>query len=204
MKKTFILTATLFAVTAGFAQPETMRMGRVGFGIKAGINLSKATREIADESVSTGTKLGLNAGVFVEMPVSTNFSVQPELNFSQMGFEEGEGTTQLKYRLNYLSLPVLAKVGIASSGFNVYAGPQISLLMSGEYEDVNGTEFDIDEDVLKKSEFSGIAGAEFRVPHTGFTISGRYQFGLSNIDETTTSSNSLKNNAATFTVGYRF
>lgn len=101
-------------------------------------------------------------------------------------------------------MPVLVKYSIINSGFSVYAGPQVSWLLDTKTEAKNGNEIDLDNGFYK-AEFSGIVGSEFNIPRTSFLVSARYQFGLSDIEKADNGNRSpIKNNAATFTIGYRF
>lgn len=104
--------------------------------------------------------------------------------------------------LNYLTLPVLAKYSFEDAGFGAYLGPQIGYLLSakGIFE---GDSEDLKED-LKSTDISGIIGVEYFLP-AGIGISARYQLGLSNIaKDADEGEGSIKNNALTFTLGYRF
>ena len=70
MKKLF-LGAAIAMSSLTFAQQ---------FGVKAGMNVSSVNSDadLDDE----GSKIGFNAGVFMNAPIAENFSVQPELLFS--------------------------------------------------------------------------------------------------------------------------
>lgn len=198
MKNLLALISVLFATITGLTQSK-----KASWGAKAGINFSNAINIRND--INEG-RTGINAGVFTDYSISTNFSIQSELNFSQIGWKEGEGTSESKFRLNYLALPILAKYGIANSGFSIYAGPQISMLINiRQTQNGNTTDPNNDGGIFGfyKAEFSGIVGSEFNIPQTNFLISARYQFGLSDI-ENVDDVKPIKLNAATFTVGYRF
>ena len=106
--------------------------------------------------------------------------------------------------LNYLSVPILVKYAIQSSGFSVSAGPQIGLLLSAKYGDT-----DIKSN-LKGTDFSGVIGVEYALP-MGIIFSARYQIGFANVGKSSTTSGSgysynvsdnIKNNALSITVGY--
>lgn len=202
MKKSFLLLAAIaFASVASFAQTtSTVTASPVSFGVKAGINLANlSAKSTGSDFENLKSKIGLNAGVFATFHVSESFGIQPELAWSTLGAKAKEGDTKLAF--NYLTLPVLAKYTFTGSGFSLLAGPQIGYLLSAKAKG-DGADQDI-KDFLKSTDFAGVAGLEFQIPNTKFNIAGRYQFGLSNILDAD-GDGKLKNNAATFTVGYRF
>lgn len=192
MKKSFLLLAAIaFAGITSFAQTtSTVTESPVSFGLRAGINLAK----ISGESQSSGTLIGLNAGAFATFHLSSSFGIQPELAWSTLGAKQDDD----KLVSNYITLPVMAKYTFANSGFSLLAGPQIGVLLSAKLK-LNGQSID-NKDAYKSTDFAGVAGAEFEIPNTKLNISGRYQFGLSSVAK----NGDVKNNAATFTVGYRF
>lgn len=194
---------TLFTVTAlAGAQAQTVTKSPIGFGVKAGVNFAKLKIESGNVESKTASQTGLNAGVFAEIPAGTNFTIQPELTYSSMGYEI-EGTFNVKGKYTYLSLPVLAKYTFPGSGFGIYAGPQLGYLLSADREVNGGNSTDV-KDQLKSTDFSAVFGSEFTIPNTAFVISGRYQMGLKNILKDPPAGYSTKNNTATVTLGYRF
>ena len=81
MKKLF-LGAAIAMSSLTFAQQ---------FGLKAGMNVSSLSK---DASMSdTKSKIGFNAGVFMNAPLAESFSIQPELLYSQMGNKATVTTT---------------------------------------------------------------------------------------------------------------
>src|ERR1043165_1605098 len=59
------------------------------FGVRAG--LSKSNVYATSSGLSTSSKNGLSAGVFMAVPVGSFLGIQPELIFIQKGFN-GSGT----------------------------------------------------------------------------------------------------------------
>ena len=130
MKKIFFagILGLLFA-SASFAQPK--------IGITAGLNASNI---VGGEGSDTKYKAGFQAGLVADFGITENFSIIPELLFSQRGskykmtalldiIEVNYSTT-----LNYLQLPVNAAykfdTGYGSKLF-VFAGPYIGYALSG-------------------------------------------------------------------------
>lgn len=154
------------------------------FGIKGGVNLSNLyTEDVDDQNVL----LGYNLGIFIEMPITSKVSLQPELLYTTKGaelkydnaFAQGTG----KFRLNYIELPLLLKLNVTEK-FNLHFGPYAAYLIDSKItnEDANGNinfESDIDRDDLNKLDF-GLAGG-FGINFGGFGVGARYNYGLSTV-----------------------
>lgn len=137
MKKSAIFAAALLATAAvSSAQAQTPR-----FGFRAGANYSNLAGNINNQD-TYNNKFGFLGGVMVNVPVTSDgfFSVQPEVLYSQKGFDNKPteysilglpGTMQKRegsVNYNYLDVPVLLKV--RASGLVFEAGPQYSYLLS--------------------------------------------------------------------------
>ncbi|MDB5235566.1 MAG: hypothetical protein JWR44_2559, partial [Hymenobacter sp.] len=139
MKKSAILVgALLTAAAVSSAQAQDVR-----FGLRAGANYSNLAGDIKNES-TYNNKVGFLGGVMINVPVTSDgfFSVQPEVLYSQKGFEnkptEYTGLLGAKQKregqvnFNYLDVPVLLKIN--AGGFIAEAGPQYSYLISANDE----------------------------------------------------------------------
>ncbi|MBF9239068.1 PorT family protein [Hymenobacter sp. BT683] len=138
MKKSAFLIGALFATAAvSSAQAQDVR-----FGLRAGANYSNLAGNIKNED-TYNNKIGFLGGVMVNVPVVEGFfSVQPEILYSQKGFENKPteftdilGRKQKRegdVNFNYIDVPVLLKINAA--GFIVEAGPQYSYLLSSNNE----------------------------------------------------------------------
>ena len=137
MKKSAIFAAALLATAAvSSAQAQEVRIG-----LRAGANYSNLAGNINNQD-TYNNKFGFLGGVIVNVPVTSDgfFSVQPEVLYSQKGFENKPteysvlgipGTMQKRegsVNYNYLDVPVLLKV--KASGLVFEAGPQYSYLLS--------------------------------------------------------------------------
>ncbi|MCB2378902.1 PorT family protein [Hymenobacter sp. BT635] len=135
MKKTIIALASLVSV----ATISASRAQGIRLGLRAGANYSNLAGDVKNES-TYNNKIGFLGGVMLNAPlVGDGFlSVQPEILFSQKGFENKPteyknllGTTQKRegqVNYNYLDVPVLFKVN--ASGLVFELGPQYSYLLS--------------------------------------------------------------------------
>lgn len=153
------------------------------YGIKAGVNFASFRGNAADDF---NVLIGWQAGGVAEMEIFEHLSVQAEFLYSRQGAK----TKQHDFELNYLTLPVVAKIYLTDS-FNVQAGPQFGLLI-GESD-----EFDVYES--STYDFGIVGGLEFFVAD-GLFIQARYNAGLSRISDNA----DLKNSVVSLGLGYMF
>src|SRR5687768_5060116 len=107
MKTTLVLTAALLAsAVSASAQPS--------FGVKAGINISNLSTNNTD-GVEPENRTGFIGGVFVTLPVSGIFAIQPEVLVGMQGAKFTEDGESAKLQLNYLQVPVLARIKAGSA-----------------------------------------------------------------------------------------
>ena len=188
MKKTIvILTALLF--TIGLNAQE------VKFGLKGGLNLSqlsKSTVEMGgyeETGEASDMLMGFHVGGLLNVGFGEFFGLQPELMFSMQGGKETESGVDVKFKLNYINVPVLFEVK-PLTGFSLLVGPQIGLNISramsmssgGMSATVSGSDFD---DALKgeglkinKIDFAAVVGVQYAVMGH-FLIGARYNLGFS-------------------------
>lgn len=174
-----VIIALVFSVSAIQAQVDSAAQ----FGIKGGVNFSNMyTDDVDDENVLTS----FNAGVFVNLPVSDLFSIQPEVLYSRKGaeltYDNAFATGSAKFNLNYIEVPVLLKINV-SENFNIHAGPYFAYLIDSKItnqgDGVFDFETDIDNDDLNKFDAGIAAGIGF--DFDSFGIGARYNYGLSPI-----------------------
>ena len=106
------------------------------FGIRGGANLSNLSGDLRDED-RFNNKVGFHAGVTLNFGiVSDFFSIQPELLYSEKGFENEDSEFSLlgqtyrregKVNYSYLDLPVLLRIKAGPLYFE--GGPQASYLL---------------------------------------------------------------------------
>ncbi len=132
-------------VTLALACMSIGAMAQVKVGPKVGLNMTKISDgEKTGEGVKEPYTLGLNLGVAFSLPVSESFSIAPEITFSQKGavlkgeFEDIIGTETFSgsmkntLRLNYLDIPVLARIafGESTKGY-LNVGPTLGYWLGG-------------------------------------------------------------------------
>lgn len=139
MKRNLLFGAALLAA-ATFSSSAHAQGVRLGF--RAGANYSNLAGNINNEN-TYNNKVGFLGGVMLNAPIVGDgfLSVQPELLYSQKGFEnkptEYDNTLggigyklkrEGKVNYNYLDLPILLKIN--ADGLYFEAGPQVSYLIS--------------------------------------------------------------------------
>lgn len=214
MKK-ILLSAILIASCLVNAQ-------ELKFGAKLGLNISNFSGDLTDAKSLIGAQLG----GFAEIKITDKFAVQPELLFSMQGSKTSYSETDVNYsysensknKLNYLNIPVLAKLYI-SEKFALLAGPQFGLLMSAKKdfdisETISGVNDTYSESIDAKNFYKSVAmsfnlGTTYSITENIF-VDARYNLGLSNISKNYTDENgdaistNIKNNLIQFSVGYKF
>jgi hypothetical protein len=194
MKKTSLLMVAVFSVTMLFAQTSS-------FGIKGGANLSTLTNNQGGEREH---KIGFNVGALAHLHMGAKWALQPEVVYSSQGTEYMLGNTEHKLKLDYLNVPFLFQY-FAAPGVRLQTGPQVGFLL-----DVADKVGDVETGFFDKTDYKDIDaswsfGASY-VSRAGIGIDGRYNLGLSNINNTLTSGSSGVVKNSVFQVGlfYQF
>ena len=155
----------------------------IRFGIKAGPNFSN----VDAEDVSTESITNFHAGAFVELSLLPVFAIQPELLYSSQGAKV-DGADDFK--LDYVSVPVMAKFYILPDLLSIEAGPQFSFLINEDVEETFET---------KSFDFAVAGGIGFNITDK-FIAQARYVVGLTD----TTEDAEVTNKVIQLSVGYRF
>ena len=196
MKK-LVLGAALAVSSLTFAQQ---------FGIKGGMNVSSLSNDAGLEDSSS--KIGFNAGVFLNAPLAANFSIQPEVLYNNLGskvtltdfdINNDNYTAEYARHLDYISVPVMFQYN-ATPSFYLEAGPQFSFLLDArdKYKSTkNGSTTDSDTRDLNKDAFNtfdfglGLGAGYWITPKLG--INARYNAGFTDIYKEN-NGDSVKNN----------
>jgi len=175
MKKVSAFTLA-FLLFAGAIQSQ------ITYGVKLGANLSTIAGEDYDHS-DKKSKLGLQFGGLVNIPVQEKFSVQPELLFSQEGAMWKDSDYSEKEPHTFLNVPVLAQYN-DPSGFFAHTGPQIGFLLAAKekYKDDEESETRDIKEEFKSTAFSWVVGAGY-LHSSNIGVGARYNLGLSNIGD---------------------
>lgn len=168
MKKAFLALALTLGV-AGAAQAQSAR-----FGVKAGASLTNITKT----GDGAANKFGFNGGVLANFAVNDMFSIQPEVLYSNKGFKAKNGSNNERFALNYIDVPVLAKVATGATGLFFELGPQVGFRTSAAYTDSNNSlSFN---DAVRSVDFGYAAGLGFQT-ESGAMIGLRYNGGFTSV-----------------------
>lgn len=175
MKKIFLF-ALISAATFISVHAQNTTKKKAGWGVKTGINLSNLRVENGNNS---DWKTGLVVGTFFRIAAGKSFQIQPELLYSSMGGEVTDANGTGKVRLNYFSIPVLAKYQWKKK-LAFVAGPQLDMLIQAKRKS-NGNEISKVTANYKEASFGVTGGFEFWPAHC-IGLSTRYIYGLSNVN----------------------
>ena len=166
---------------------------KVKLGAKAGLNLTTWKGNVSGEAIES--KAGLVVGATAELSLSDRFAFQPELLFSQNGTNISLEDEKIKAKLDYISIPVMAKYYLLDN-LSVEVGPQVSFLVKESYK-VDGT--DIEVGGFKEVDFGANFGLGYHFDN-GISLQGRYMMGISDIVE----ESDVQNKGFQFSLGYQF
>jgi hypothetical protein len=197
LMKKLILSLGLLAGVSVAAQAQT----GVRFGVKAGASLTSFTGKDAD---GTANKFGFNGGVVANFGINDMFSVQPEVLYSMKGAKEDGGDGRIN--LNYIDVPILAKIATGETGLFFELGPQVGFLASANAKS-GGASQDA-KDSFKSVDFGYAAGVGFQVSSSAM-VGLRYNGGFTNAPKeislgSTSVETKAKNSAFQLYVGYMF
>lgn len=191
------LGATSFA-TAQTTTTTTTTSKPMRFGIKGGVNFATVT---GDDFDSPDSRTNFHVGLVGEFPISEMFSIQPEVVYSGQGFKsdfDGAGGDKIEYQLDYINVPVLAKIYIVPA-FSIEVGPQFGFKVNEQIDtdpSSGGGGNDINE--AKSFDFALAGGVTFQTD--GFFVYGRYNYGLTDVIEDA----DVHNSVFQLGVGFKF
>ncbi len=180
------------------------------FGIKGGVNYSNLTNEETIKSLTNAVKskdarVSYHLGVFAEIPINDNFSLQPELLYSSQGVELDGLVKDGSLHLDYLTIPIMAKLYIFKPLY-FELGIQGSYLFNNEFV-IGKTKLFKDTDIFEKMDYSANFGVG--VKFGKLSANCRYNYGMNGILDLGDSKISKKmeedapkNSVLTVSIGY--
>jgi hypothetical protein len=174
----------------------------VSVGVKAGLNLANISIEDPSQITERKNRTGLVAGVFLTVPASGLLAFQPEVLFSMQGAKLTDGGDEnASLQLDYVQVPLLARIKPAKSPVGIVVGPALGfrtrskLSFAGEDDDQ-----DFKDDV-KSSDVGLVTGVVVDIAHV--VLDGRYTWGLKNISQDA-DADKVTNRVFSITLGFRF
>lgn len=180
------------------------------FGIKAGGNLSNVY-DTQGEEFQADSKLGVAAGVFVTLPLTKYIGLQPEILFSQKGYQGSGSVLGNDYSFarttNFIDVPLLLSIRTGEF-LSILVGPQYSYLLSQNYTfksgivDITQDEHFDNENLLKNT--LAVTGG-FDINLNKLVLSARAGWDLMNNEgDGTSTTPRYKNMWYQATIGFRF
>jgi hypothetical protein len=152
---------------------------RPRIGVEAGLSIANTVSSY-NSNYGTSSILGFNAGLTAEIPLVYPLSFQPEVLFSQKGYQANTVDGTLIQRNNYIDIPLLAKFRLVR-GFNFLVGPQINIPLSSTTTFNNGFNTSSETyytDSSNKSYVAGVFGISIDL-NQNVDIHARYVIDLS-------------------------
>ena len=191
MKK--ILIILLFSIfvlfNLSFAQGEK--------GILFGLNVANLYGDDVSDHADPRTAYAI--GFYSTIPLNDMLSIRPELFYSMKGSsskssydEDGyKETSESTIKLNYVEVPVLAVVNLASL-IEIFGGAYVAYFLNGETESKWTTEYNgvkesgtnthkIKSDDIESLDYGIVAGAAVRLGM--FRVGARYSVGMATLDK---------------------
>lgn len=133
MKKLFLLLV-IFTISVDMSLGQDAAddfRSKLIFGLRVGANISNVYDAQADD-MEADAKLGLATGAFLAIPIGTYIGIQPEILFSQKGYQ-GAGTSSTgnytySRTSNFIDVPLFFSFKPIKV-LNILAGPQFSYLV---------------------------------------------------------------------------
>jgi hypothetical protein len=159
---------------------------RVHVGFKGGANIIK----FDGKGWNDGLKYGFHAGGFVQLKLTGRFSLQGELQFSQIVADTAKDFTDVvdfirfsetreTLKLNYLDIPIVLNIGIGPiHAVKLQLGVQYGILMNKSI-----TLLENGKNALKNGQLSALGGIMFQFGPVNLT--GRYLISLDNLNNVT-------------------
>jgi hypothetical protein len=169
---------------------STSAQAQFGFSIgpKAGVSVNQFD---SDDDGDFSARTAWAAGAFVNLHLGEVFSLQPEFLIHQKGATQNVNGNKNEVRLNYFSVPVLAKVMIPIQGTfypHILAGPVYNYRLNAKYtasDTGNGTAVSFNDGDLKRTEIAGALGAGLDIVSQSvyFNLDARYNLGFSDLND---------------------
>jgi hypothetical protein len=148
-------------LVASLAVAVSARGARASGGVRAGIALAS----LQNVSYPSDRRIGIHAGVFEDFGLSSSFAVRVEMAYVMKGVKPSDLGRDVTLALDYLELPVLAKVSIPAERATpvLLAGlaPAIKLGAEARVHDGPHSSYG---DLVHSFDFGWVVGAGIDVP----------------------------------------
>jgi hypothetical protein len=180
-------------------QPKAQ--AQVNFGIRGSINIAN----VRDASFDTESITGYAFGGYARFTIpNTPFDFQPEILFSQKGFETTSGledpdlNTAQTFTLDYIEIPLLIKLNLGRSrrvAPYIYGGTYLGVNIGSS---AKTGELEVDVQEFDETDYGFTVGAGLNI--SLLNIEARYEGGLTEISE----NSDARNGVLTLTAAIEF
>jgi hypothetical protein len=211
MMKTLRFGFALLLAAAILTPPEAS--AQTVIGVKGGIGIAELS--LSENSLDFDSRTTFTGGAFATFGLGETFFLQPEVLYAPKGAKGDLDGVDATFALDYIEVPLLVgagfNVGSGSVQPRVFAGPSVGFEIGC---DVSGSEggtsvsLSCSELELETTsvDFGVVFGAAVAFPlgSVQLIIDGRYDLGLTNVNDTEGDDESLKNRAWQFMAGVGF
>jgi hypothetical protein len=146
-------------------------------GVEGGFDLANLNGQNVNDVFAS--RLGWVVGAYASLPIGPTFAIQPELMYEQKGGKYNGNP----YRLDYVEIPILLDISVIGP-IGILLGPSFDAnVASSGTSNVTSTDVGL------------VAGVQINLSR--ILVSGRYELGLTNINQT----QQIQNGTFTFLVG---
>ncbi|PZR25852.1 MAG: porin family protein [Azospira oryzae] len=173
-------------------------------GVEGGANFSKLGNDASDSDLKPGLLLGGN----LTYSIRNTYGFTGKLLYSQKGVQETTNGVTYKSTLNYIEVPVVARIFFNRNGNfrpNLFAGPSLGFLTGASNKTGSADRVKLDnyKNTFKTFDFGLTGGIGFNYEMMNdiwLLIDARYTHGLTDI--TKSGSTSINNQAIGITAGF--
>lgn len=190
IKNKILLTILLFAGIIS-AQGQIIVMDNDGddprekmrLALRGGVNFSSLYDSEGDNFTSE-SRIGFVGGAFLSIPINRLLGLQPEVNYSQKGYEGSGSILIANYnyarKLDYLDIPIQLQIK-PSPYLHIVAGPQFSFLLRKAIDFESGNleleqQTNIENYNIRRNTLGAVVGVDLIMMH--FVLSGRLAWDL--------------------------
>ncbi len=169
-----------------------------------GLNVASISVPTGTSSEDYSSRLGFGIGAVVDRILTDQIILHVEPMFLQKGATLENSVVKLKYKVNYLEIPIMVKYAFRINSVlapYAMAGPSLGFLTGAKFEDEEGNSQN-EKDNTSAFDFGVGLGGGVSIPHENLTFFAetRYVLGLANTNKETDES-VVKNRGLQILVG---
>ena len=172
---TLRMSTAVAALALALAGAERASAQSLSGGVRADVAL--ASFQNAD--FESSQRVGVRAGLYGDLDLQGPIGIRGEVVYAMKGVKNDESASDLTVKLDYIEVPVMAKVGLGTgSGLFLLAGPAVGFKISSKLS--SGSSSMDYGDLVKPVDFGlvGGLGLEASLGGTSVTLDVRYTWGM--------------------------